>query len=230
MDDVTDVTGITDVPLPPDTPNLRLALTHRSAAGSAAGNNERLEFLGDALLSAFVARFLLENLPPDTDEGTLSRARTGIVRRETLADAARRLGVASRLVMGAGEKKDRRENAESPLADAYEAVVAAVFLDAGYAAAEAFALQSLAPALAAIVAAPPVPDPKSELQIRLQAAGRGLPRYAILGEAGTAQNIVFTAAVYAGDGAEPLGTGAGANKRAAQTEAARAALASLAPL
>jgi dsRNA-specific ribonuclease len=71
----------------PDSPALRAALTHRSAAASPAESSERLEFLGDALLSAFVARFLLDALPPDTREGVLSRARTELVRRETLARA-----------------------------------------------------------------------------------------------------------------------------------------------
>ncbi len=208
----------------PDTPRVRTALTHRSASTTVSESNERLEFLGDALLSAFVARFLLENLPPETDEGTLSRARTRIVRRETLAKAARDLGLAERLVMGAGEIKDNRQTGESPLADAYEAIVAALFLDAGYETAEQFVHETLADALRDVVASPPAPDAKTELQIRLQAAGKGLPRYAILAETGTGQNIVFTAAVYADGEDEPLGKGRGANKRAAQTEAAKAAL------
>lgn len=212
----------------PDTPRIRTALTHRSAASSVSESNERLEFLGDALLSAFVARFLLENLPPETNEGMLSRARTRIVRRETLAKAARELGIAERLVMGAGEIKDNRQTGESPLADAYEAIVAALFLDSGYAAAEQFVRETLAEALRDVVANVPAPDAKTELQIRLQAAGRGLPRYAILAETGTGQNIVFTAAVYADASDVPLGTGEGTNKRTAQTEAAKAALSALA--
>ncbi len=215
------------LPLLPDSPRIRTALTHRSAAATVSESNERLEFLGDALLSAFVARFLLENLPPETDEGTLSRARTRIVRRETLAKAARELGIAERLVMGAGEIKDNRQTGESPLADAYEAIVAALFLDSGYDTAEQFMRETLTDALREVVETPPAPDAKTELQIRLQAAGRGLPRYAILAETGTGQNIVFTAAVYADAADEPLGTGEGPNKRAAQTEAAKAALAGL---
>lgn len=211
----------------PDSPRVRTALTHRSAVSVVSESNERLEFLGDALLSAFVARFLLENLPPETDEGTLSRARTRIVRRETLAKAARDLGIAERLVMGAGEIKDNRQTGESPLADAYEAVIAALFLDAGYEVTEQFMRDTLADTLRDVVENPPAPDAKTELQIRLQAVGRGLPRYAILAETGTGQNIVFTAAVYADASDDPLGTGQGTNKRAAQTEAAKAALTGL---
>lgn len=182
-------------------------------------------------MSAFVARFLLHALPPETDEGTLTRARARIVRRETLADAARGLGLAERLIMGAGEIADNRQAGDSPLADAYEALIGALFLDAGYDAAEAFVNASLSGILAEVAASPAAfaPDPKTALQIRLQAAGRGLPRYEITGETGTGQNIVFTTAVFAGDDEEPLGTGRGANKRAAQTEAARAALDRVAP-
>ncbi|MBC8140687.1 MAG: ribonuclease III [Armatimonadetes bacterium] len=210
----------------PDTTRVRTALTHRSASDSVSGSNERLEFLGDALLSAFVARFLLEALPPETDEGTLTRGRARIVRRETLADAARRLGIAERLMMGAGEIADNRQTGDSPLADAYEALIGAVFLDDGYDAAEAFVRSTLAEILAQVAASPEAfaPDAKTTLQIRLQAAGKGLPRYEIIEETGTGQHIVFTAVVFAGGSDEPLGTGRGANKRAAQTEAARAAL------
>ena len=187
--------------------------------------------MGDALLSAFVARYLLAALPPETDEGTLTRARTRIVRRETLAGAARELGLADRLIMGAGETKDNRNRGESALADAYEAIIGAIFLDHGYDAAEAFVRETLAEPLRDVARSPDgfAPDPKTALQIRLQGARQGLPRYTILAETGTGQHIVFTAAVYAGNAAEPLGTGQGVNKRAAQTEAARAALAGLEP-
>lgn len=212
----------------PDSPRVRTALTHRSAAATVSESNERLEFLGDALLSAFVARFLLESLPAETDEGTLSRARTRIVRRETLAKAARDLGLVDKLVMGAGERKDNRQTFESPLADAYEALIGAIFLDSGYEAAELFVQETLEDALRDVAQVPSLPDPKTALQIRLQAVGRGLPRYAILAEKGTGQDIVFTAAVYAADSSNPLGMGEGTNKRAAQTEAAKVALEALA--
>jgi len=137
--------------------------------------------------------------------------------------------VAERLVMGAGEIADNRQTGDSPLADAYEALIGAIFLDSGYPASEAFVLQTLAGVLAEVAASPEAfaPDAKTQLQIHLQAVGRGLPRYEITEEIGTGQNIVFTAAVFAGGSDEPLGTGRGTNKRLAQTEAARAALAVL---
>ncbi|HVK06133.1 MAG TPA: ribonuclease III [Armatimonadaceae bacterium] len=212
----------------PDSPALRAALTHRSAAASPAESNERLEFLGDALLSAFVARFLLDALPPDTREGVLSRARTELVRRETLARAARALGVAGLLIVGSGERKANRHENDSLLADAYEALVAAVYRERGGDATDAFLRETLADALTAVAAAPPAPDPKTDLQMRLQASGRGLPAYRIIEATGNEQSPVFTAEVLTADGTS-LGTGTGASKRAAQTDAARAALANLPP-
>jgi ribonuclease-3 len=205
------------------TPNLLAALTHRSAASSAVDSNERLEFLGDALLSSFVARFLLDALPPDTDEGTLSRARVAVIRKETLAVAARHLGVADLLVVGNGERRAGRHTHDGLLADAYEALVGAMFLDQGDVGADRFLRDTLAGPLAAVAASPPVPDPKTALQMRLQAQGQPLPTYRTVTQAGSGHDHTFTVQVVAADGAI-LGTGVGPNKRTAETEAAREAL------
>lgn len=211
----------------PDSPLLRRALTHRSVAPVTA-SNERLEFLGDALLGAFVARHMYDSLPPDSGEDALSRARVEVVRRETLAAAARAIGIADLLTVGRGERKERRERNDSLVADAYEAVAAALFLERGPAAVEAFFKDTLADALAGVISAPPAPDPKTLLQMRTQALGRGTPTYRTVAESdptGPAPRFSAEALDAAGT---VLGRGEGTTKRAAQTEAARAALDSLA--
>jgi ribonuclease III len=209
--------------LSPDSPRLRAALTHTSAAPTVAESNERLEFLGDALLSAYVARWLMDTLPPETGEDSLSRARVQIVRKETLAAAARALGLADLLVVGAGERKEQRNNRESVLADAYEALLAAVYLDRGEEAMAAFIRDTLAEPLAAVRAAPPEPDAKTTLQMRLQAAGLGLPEYRLLSATGKGHDHHFIVEVVDSVGSI-LGRGEGPNKRTAQMNAAREAL------
>jgi ribonuclease-3 len=211
----------------PGSAYLRSAFTHRSAAnGDVRQSNERLEFLGDALLSAFVARFLIATLSPETDEGTLSRARVAIIRRETLAAAARSLGVADLLIVGNGERRAGRHTHDGLLADAFEAIIGALYLEAGEASLEQFLRRSLAEPLAQVAADPPQPDPKTALQMLLQATGSGLPAYRLIAEDGGGHDHTFHIAVSAADGTR-LGHGAGPNKRAAETAAARMALQSL---
>jgi ribonuclease-3 len=210
----------------PDSIRLRAALTHRSVAPSPAASNERLEFLGDALLSAFVARYLLDALPPDTPEGVLSRARVQVVRKETLAEAARAMGVSDLLEVGPGERKEGRHTHDGLLADAFEALVAARFLDDGEAAMAALLRDALAGPLAQVAASPPGADPKTRLQERLQAVGRGLPTYPIVEASGSGHHHVFVAEARSADGAL-LGRGEGPTKRAAQAAAAEDALARL---
>lgn len=208
------------------TAHLLAALTHRSAADGIENSNERLEFLGDALLSSFVARFLLQALPANTDEGTLSRARVAVIRRETLAEAARAMGVSDLLIVGNGERRAGRHTHDGLLADAYEALAGAMFLDYGDARADQFLRETLKGPLTEVAASPPIPDPKTALQMRLQAEGRLLPTYCTVSEEGSGHDHRFTVEVVTAEGAV-LGQGVGANKRAAQTEAARAALANL---
>jgi ribonuclease-3 len=231
---VIDTVGATDAltefaarwGLSPDSPRLRAALTHTSAAPTVAESNERLEFLGDALLSSYVARWLMDVLPPDTGEDGLSRARVQVVRKETLAAAARALGLADLLVVGAGERKEQRNNRDSVLADAYEALLAAVYLDLGEEAMAAFLRDTLAEPLAAVRTAPPEPDAKTTLQMRLQAAGLGLPEYRLLSATGSGHDHHFMVEVVDSAG-NVLGRGEGSNKRTAQMNAAREAMASL---
>ncbi|MDX1934742.1 MAG: ribonuclease III [Capsulimonadales bacterium] len=202
---------------------LKQALTHTSAATNVAESNERLEFLGDALLSSWVARYLFAALPPETREDTLSRARVRIVRKETLAAAGRALRLSDWLDVGRGERKENRQERDSLIADAFEAVVAALFLDAGEEAMNRFLRVTLAEPLREVIEFPPEDDPKTRLQIRLQADGRGLPLYETIEEKRDREHHHFTVAVRTADGTI-LGTGSGSSKRAAQRMAALHAL------
>ena len=207
-----------------DSARMRTALTHKSAAASSPHNNERLEFLGDAVLSALVAAFLLESLP-DVTEGTLSRARAQLVRRETLAAAARMHGIETLLYMSASEEKLGGRKRDSLPADAYEALVGALYLDHGEEAARRFILATLREPMASVAAAPPEPDPKTHLQILLQAQGRGLPTYRTVAETGKDHELHFVEEVLVNG--ESLGNGEGVSKRQAQIRAARVAIAAL---
>ena len=209
--------------LNPDSAQLKAALTHTSAAATVAQSGERLEFLGDALLSAFVARYLIDALPPDAGEDTLSRARVQVVRKETLAAAGRTLGLSRMIAVGPGERKEGRHRHDSLLADTYEALIATIALERGVAAMEAFLRETLNSPLAEVTAAPPAPDPKTLLQMRLQSTGRGLPVYDTVEATGRGHDHHFIVVVRDTEGVS-LGKGEGPNKRAAQMEAARRAL------
>ena len=204
-------------------PRLRAALTHTSAAPTIEQGNERLEFLGDALLGAFVARFLLDALPTATDEATLTRARVQVIRRETLACIAREIGVSELLRVGPGERKEKRHTHDGLLADAFEALIAAQFLDNGTEALETFLRETLQTVLKEVVASPPAPDPKTRLQGKLQAGGHGLPVYHLIEATGVGHDHHFVVEVATGAG-KILGRGDGPNKRTAEANAARAAL------
>jgi ribonuclease III len=155
----------------------RTALTHRSAG---AGHNERFEFLGDAVLGFLAAELLLE-YRPGAREGELSRLRARLVRRETLAQQARALGLGDALTLGPGERKSGGARRDSILADAFEALVCAIYLDGGLGAARAFVQRCFEPLLATL---PPdeeaLKDPKTRLQELLQARGQALPEYRLL--------------------------------------------------
>jgi ribonuclease-3 len=144
----------------PDLRRLRTALTHKSAQPSPEKSNERLEFLGDALLGAMVAEFVLGALP-GVAEGVLSRARTRLVRGETLADAARALEVDRMLIVGETEERTRGRQRDSLLADAYEALVGALYLDAGMEAARQFVHETLAEPMASVVLSPARTGPQN---------------------------------------------------------------------
>lgn len=157
------------------------ALTHRSAG---APHNERLEFLGDALVNLIVAEALYQRWP-QADEGALTRARAELVRESALAPIARTLELGARLTLGPGEMKSGGHRRDSILADALEAVVAAIYLDAGFETCRAQVLPWFVPAMEALPPAHKVgKDAKTRLQEWLQGRQKPLPVYALICESG----------------------------------------------
>ena len=202
---------------------LDLAMTHPSyALQHKCRDNQRLEFLGDAVLETCVSRVLYHKFPK-LKEGQLTRRRAALVCEANLAQAAKKLGLGSFLKLDRGEEVVGGRENPSILADTMEAVIAAVYLDAGME--EAAKLVDLAmgdyePAVGSDR------DAKSALHEYLQALGEDTPRYEIIGEEGPPHARVFTARVLRADGSE-LGTGKGARKQRAEEAAARMALDSL---
>lgn len=199
---------------------LRQALTHRSAGSP---HNERLEFLGDALVNQFVAEALYVRWPK-ADEGALTRARAELVRESALAGIARELKLGERLVLGPGEMKTGGHRRDSILADALEALVAAIHLDAGFEACRAAVLPWFAPLIEALPPADKVgKDAKTRLQEWVQARGKPLPLYALLAESGDDHARMFRVGCTLGE--PPIQTeGDGSSRRAAEQQAAEAAL------
>ena len=199
---------------------LRQAFTHRSAGSP---HNERLEFLGDALLNLFVAEQLYARWPR-ADEGAMTRARAELVRESTLAAMARSLDLGARLTLGPGELKSGGHRRDSILADAVEALIAAVYLDAGFQACRNAVLALFEPLLAAL---PPLhqvgKDAKTRLQEWLQARQSPLPVYTLLSETGEEHDKTFHVSCALAQ--PPLCTeGEAGSRRAAEQCAAEAAL------
>ena len=164
------------------------AVTHRSAG---ADHNERLEFLGDAMLNCSVARMLFD-AHPLVDEGALSRLRATLVSGETLAHIAAELGLGEHLRLGLGELKTGGFRRASILADALEALLGAVFLDSGFDAAAAVIARIMGPRMTELPAADTLKDPKTRLQEALQAHGLALPVYTLTAVAGDPHAHSFT--------------------------------------
>jgi len=204
---------------------LALALTHSSLLNEspevASECNERLEFLGDAVLGMAIAEELYTRFPQQR-EGTLTSMRSNIVRGETLAQAARRLDLGEHLLMGAGEAGTGGRGRDSNLSAAFEAVVGALFLDQGYEAAKSFCIDALNSEIASIHLSPQLRHPKSALQEMVQGQRIPAPSYRIVNTEGEDHAPTFTAEVII-DGAV-LGTGTGRSKSIAEQEAATAAL------
>jgi ribonuclease-3 len=204
---------------------LREALTHRSALNEAGGrearDNERLEFLGDAVLGLMVASLLLERFP-DKQEGELSRLRASLVGEENLARVARSLELGSFLVMGKGERQTGGAERKSLLADAFEALLAAVYQDGGVAAASGFVARLFLPLLDGVVSDVIGKDYKTALQELVQARFGVVPKYRIDGVTGPSHEQQFVVSVLLHD--EQVGKGEGGSKKEAAQQAAKAAL------
>lgn len=201
---------------------LSQALTHRSAG---APHNERLEFLGDALLGLIAAEALYQRWPR-ADEGAMTRARAELVRESTLAKIARRLDLGPRLVLGPGEMKSGGHRRDSILSDALEAVIAAIYLDAGMDACRVVVLGWLEPELGALAVGKVEKDPKTRLQEWLQGRQHPLPSYELLGESGSDHDRTFLVRCST---TQPAATaeGEGGSRRAAEQQAAENVLAQL---
>lgn len=202
---------------------LELALTHRSAGGR---NNERLEFLGDALINACVAEALYRR-HSELEEGDLSRLRASLVNQDTLAEVARELDLGSHLTLGPGELKSGGFRRASILADALEAVVGAVFLDAGFEAARRVTLGLLESRLSAPLSTEALKDAKTRLQEALQARELPLPVYAVESVRGEPHKQTFRVSCTV-PALQVRTEGEAGSRRAAEQEAARHALEAIA--
>lgn len=204
---------------------LILALTHRSYVNehkkSTKEHNERLEFLGDAVLELVVTEYLYKNFAGE-QEGILTSWRAALVRTESISEAGDRLGFQPLIRMSRGEKQGSDRARRQILANAFEAVVGAIYLEKGYEAARAFIDEHIIRKLPGILDAESWRDPKSYLQEIAQKNDNQTPQYRVLDESGPDHDKVFTLGVFVGD--KLLAKGQGASKQAAQQEAARAAL------
>lgn len=201
---------------------LAAALTHRS---HSSPHNERLEFLGDGVLNCIVAALLYQRFEA-ASEGDLSRLRASLVRQEALSRIAGQLALGDHLRLGEGELKSGGHRRPSILADALEAIVAAIYLDAGFAAAQAVVERLFAQSMSELDAARPAKDAKTALQEWLQGRHMALPEYGLVQTCGAAHSQQFE--VYCRVAGGKLETrGNGSSRRAAEQDAARAALTEL---
>lgn len=208
---------------------LEHALTHRSkAAEDPSGgvvDNESLEFLGDAVLGFVVADLLFREFP-DSREGRKSKVKSAVVSTTSLAEGAGRLGLGEHIILGRGEEKTGGRKKSALLADTYEAVIAAIYLDGGLAPAQAFIERELGPLVREARAPDYIGrDYKSTLQERVQVGGGPLPSYRVAAEIGPDHRKQFHVQVYVGD--RLVAEGVGLTKKYAEQEAARAALETL---
>ena len=207
------------VGLVPTSPVLVTALTHSSfAAEHDVESNERLEFLGYAVVDLAVADLIVTRFT-DLDEGTGSLVRSRVVNEASLAEVARALGLGEALRVGRGVLKERGTERPSLLADTFEAVVAAIYFDRGYDVAKTFVQDCLAEAVVAASKEPSDVDPKTQLRQWAEARGLGTPRYEVR-SSGPSHDVTFYATVYVGELAV---VGEGTSKKSAEAEAAELA-------
>jgi ribonuclease-3 len=206
---------------------LQLSLTHPSVAHEQdlpIQTNQRLEFLGDAVLQLVLTRELYEKFPA-FGEGPLTKARAKLVNRRTLAERARQLGLGRHLILSRGEELSNGRERPSALADTFESLLGAVFLDGGFEVSREFILRQFADAFGELSAIPILENPKGELQELLQSFSSEAPRYHVVSATGPDHDRVFECTVHH-CGVE-LARGQGKSKKAAESEAALAALAIL---
>lgn len=195
------------------------ALTHRSASGVS---NERLEFLGDAVLDTVVSEVVFRAFP-NAPEGDLSRLRSYLVKDTALAGLAVELGLGDWLILGSGERKAGGHRRASILADALEALLGAVYLDAGFEASRALIDRAFGQRFLELPDPTELRDPKTRLQEWLQARQRALPEYSLVEVSGAAHRQCFEVRCSV-DGFEATTTGSGSSRRQAEQKSARAML------
>jgi len=213
---------------------LRLALTHPSVAHEAGpqspggdevqrrpAHNQRLEFLGDAVLQLVLTRELYEKFPA-FDEGPLTKARAKLVNRRTLGEHARVLGLGAHMILSRGEEMHGGRERASALADTFEALLGAIFLDGGYEVAREFILREFGADFGKLNVLPTIENPKGELQELLQSRSPEAPEYHVVSATGPDHDRVFECTVQH-EGVE-LARGSGKSKKAAESDAALAAL------
>lgn len=200
------------------------ALTHRSYVNehkkSVSEHNERLEFLGDAVLELVVTEFLYRNYAEP--EGILTSWRASLVRTESIGEAGGKVGYESLIRMSRGEKQGSARARQQILANAFEAVIGAIYLERGYDDAATFIHKHITSKLEAILAAGTWRDAKSHLQEVSQRLDGQTPQYRVIEEVGPDHDKIFTLGVFVND--KLLGKGSGPSKQVAQQEAAQAAL------
>ncbi|MDA7931884.1 ribonuclease III [Akkermansiaceae bacterium] len=204
---------------------LKEALSHPSLSSEmrpAPPDNQRLEYLGDAVLELVITDFLFKRFP-DQPEGPLTKLRASIVSKPCLAKVAKRLGLGGALFMSNGESSSGGRDRASNLADALEAIIGAIYLDSGLEAAQRVLAKALAPELAALdPQSAQIANSKGRLQEILQKITPEAPSYQLISEEGPPHNRIFTSTVTWGG--KVLGIGSGLSKKIAETQAAATAL------
>lgn len=200
-----------------------LALTHRS---SSRRSNERLEFLGDAVLDFVVSEHVYSAVP-DASEGDLSRLRSSLVKDTSLARVARELGLGEHLILGGGEQKSGGHRRGSILADALEALFGAVYLDSGFDAARRVIERAFGERLVDLPDPANLRDPKTRLQEWLQGQGMNLPEYDLVEVSGQAHRQTFEVRCTV-PGTDFIADGSGSSRRAAEQQAAERMLGAVA--
>ncbi len=201
------------------------ALTHRSYINEhpevGRPHNERMEFLGDAVMELAITHYLFERYP-DTPEGQLTAFRSALVRTESISESSRALGVNDFLFLSRGEARDQGKARDYILANAFEAIIGAIFLDQGFLAAEGFIARTLHPKIDLIVKKSLWRDAKSFVQERAQDVYSVTPTYVVLDQVGPDHDKVFTVGIYFGK--DKIAEGVGHSKQDAEQKAARSAL------
>lgn len=204
---------------------LKQALIHSSYINenpdTALSSNERLEFLGDAVINMVIAEELFKRFP-DYDEGELTRLRSVLIKRETLARAARQINLGKYLYLGKGEESGGGREKDTNLAGGLESLIAAIYLDQGLETVRNFVLKLFVTIIQEITGSGAVTDYKSRLQELIQCREQITPSYHLIEAIGPPHEKTFTVEVRAGQIA--LGRGTGKSKKAAEMEAARVAL------